>query len=118
MAPTGKASERIKEKTGKAATTIHSFLASRGWLNDNFSLKKAGGTVDENISTLIIDECSMLDLSLFATLFRAINWNSIQRLILVGDPNQLPPIGKGKVFSEIIEWLRKNYYRKPWCVKY
>ena len=109
MAPTGKASERIKEKTEKQATTIHSFLASKGWLNDNFSLKKIGGTVDDNISTLIIDECSMLDLALFATLFKAINWNSIQRLILVGDPNQLPPIGKGKVFSEIIEWLRHNF---------
>ena len=109
MAPTGKASERIKEKTGRTASTIHSFLASNRWLNDNFSLKREGGNIDENVSTLIIDECSMLALALFATLFKAINWNSIQRLILVGDPNQLPPIGKGKVFSEIIEWMRKNY---------
>ncbi len=33
----------------------------------------------------------------------------MKRLILVGDPNQLPPIGRGKVFSDTIEWLRKEY---------
>lgn len=109
LAPTGKASERIKEKTEKSASTIHSFLAGSGWLNSNFTFKRNGGVVNSNINTLIIDECSMIDLDLFAVLFRAINWNSIQRLILVGDPNQLPPIGRGKVFYEIIEWLKKNY---------
>lgn len=110
MAPTGKAAERIKEKTGdRFATTIHSFLASHGWLNDNFTLKRTNGNVEDNITTLIIDECSMIDLELFAALFRAINWNSIKRLILVGDPNQLPPIGRGRVFAEIIEWLSEFY---------
>jgi hypothetical protein len=110
LAPTGKASERIKEKTGKTASTIHSFLANqnRAWLNENFTFKRKGGKVDGSITTLIIDECSMIDLSLFATLFRSINWNSVQRLILVGDPNQLPPIGRGKVFSDVIEWMKKS----------
>jgi ATP-dependent exoDNAse (exonuclease V) alpha subunit len=110
LAPTGKASERIKEKTQKRASTIHSFLASpnRLWLNDNLTFKRKGGKVDDTITTLIIDECSMIDLSLFATLFRSINWNSVQRLILVGDPNQLPPIGRGKVFADIIEWMKTN----------
>ncbi len=109
MAPTGKASERLKVKTRKSATTIHSFLASQGWLNDNFSLKRKDGKVEDKITTLIIDECSMIDLELFAALYKSVNWNSVQRLILVGDPNQLPPIGKGKVFSDIIEWLKKNH---------
>ena len=108
LAPTGKASVRISEKTGKDAHTIHSFLASNGWLNKNFTFKKYGNKVD-TVTTLIIDECSMIDLSLFATLFKSINWNSIQRLILVGDPNQLPPIGRGKVFNDILEWMKKNY---------
>lgn len=110
LAPTGKASERIKEKSGKTASTIHSFLANqnRAWLNDNFTFKRRGGKVDGSITTLIVDECSMIDLSLFATLFRSINWNSVQRLILVGDPNQLPPIGRGKVFSDVIEWMKKS----------
>lgn len=107
LAPTGKAAVRMSEKTQKQSSTIHSFLAGNGWLNENFTFKRYGKQVD-TISTLIIDECSMIDLSLFATLFRSINWNSIQRLILVGDPNQLPPIGRGKVFNDIIEWMRKE----------
>ncbi|MGD8781334.1 MAG: AAA family ATPase [Ignavibacteria bacterium] len=109
MAPTGKASERIKEKTNKTASTIHSFLASLGWLNENLTFKKEKGKVSEEIKTLIIDESSMIDTSLFAVLFRAINWNCIQRLILVGDPNQLSPIGYGCTFFEIIEKLKSNY---------
>lgn len=109
LAPTGKASERVKEKTGSTASTIHSFLASNNWLNDNFTFKRIGGKISDTITNLIIDECSMIDLELFATLSKSINWNSIQRVILVGDPNQLPPIGRGKLFYEIIEWLRKTY---------
>ena len=109
MAPTGKAAERIREKTGQQATTIHSFLASGGWLNDNMTFKRTGGKLDKDVNTIIIDETSMVDLSLFATLFRAIHWSNVKRLILVGDPNQLPPIGRGKAFSDIIEWLRGEY---------
>lgn len=109
MAPTGKATERIKNQTGRPSTTIHSFLAKRGWININLTLKQSGGQKGEEAGTIIIDECSMVDLSLFATLVRAVNWNSVQRLILVGDPNQLPPIGRGKVFSDAIEWLKKEY---------
>lgn len=109
MAPTGKAAERIKTQTGKNSSTIHSFLASNGWLNQNLTLKRAGGRKGQDVNTIIIDECSMIDLNLFATLLRSINWNSVQRLILVGDPNQLPPIGRGKVFSDTIGWLNREY---------
>lgn len=109
MAPTGKASEKLKEKSQKSTSTIHSFLAKNGWLNDNFTFKLKGGKVATGINVLIIDECSMIDLELFAALFRAVNWHDVQRLILVGDPNQLPPIGRGKVFADIISYLQ-NYY--------
>ena len=109
MAPTGKAAERIKTQTDKNSSTIHSFLASNGWLNKNFTLKRVGGGKGQDVNTIIIDECSMIDLNLFATLLRSINWNSVQRLILVGDPNQLPPIGRGKVFADTIEWLNSEY---------
>lgn len=108
LAPTGKAADRLRERTGKTAATIHSFLSQRGWLNDNFTFKPAGGKHEDGITTYIIDESSMLDLPLLATLFRAINWNSVQRLIFVGDPNQLPPIGTGKVFADLIDWLRQQ----------
>jgi hypothetical protein len=109
LAPTGKAAERIRTKTGQTATTIHSLIASGGWLNDNMTFKRSGGTQDKDVNTVIIDETSMVDLGLCATLFRAIHWNNVKRLILVGDPNQLPPIGRGKVFSDTIEWLRREY---------
>lgn len=109
LAPTGKAADRLREITKRSANTIHSFLASRGWLNDNLTFKLETGQKEANISTLIIDESSMLDLSLLGTLFRAINWAKVSRLIFVGDPNQLPPIGTAKVFADIIDWVRKNY---------
>ena len=109
MAPTGKAAERIKTQTGKPSKTIHSHLAKNGWINDNFSLKRSGGSTGQDYNTIIIDECSMIDLNLFATLLKSINWNSVQRLILIGDPNQLPPIGRGKVFADTIEWLKADY---------
>lgn len=109
MAPTGKAAERIKTQTEKPSSTIHSYLARNGWINENFTLKRRGGRDSQDINTIIIDECSMIDLNLFAALLRAINWNSVQRLILIGDPNQLPPIGRGKVFADTIEWLNSEY---------
>ncbi|WP_263356156.1 AAA family ATPase [Acidicapsa ligni] len=109
LAPTGKAADRIREKTGKPASTIHSFLARRGWLNANLTIKPSGGQREESVTTFVIDEASMLDLELMAALFRAVNWSAVQRLIIVGDPNQLPPIGRGKVFADIIDWLRAHH---------
>ena len=106
LAPTGKAADRLRDRTGKEAATIHSFLAKHGWLNDNFTFKRTGGQREEAITTYIIDEFSMLDLPLLATLFRSINWKAVQRLVFVGDPNQLPPIGTGRVFADLMDWLR------------
>ena len=116
LAPTGKAADRIREilekddvlKGAVETRTIHSFLATRGWLNDNMTFKRAGGCIEQGYSTYIIDEASMLDLSLAAALFRSIDWKTVQRLILVGDPNQLPPIGCGRVFADIIDYLSAN----------
>lgn len=107
LAPTGKASDRMKAATGEDAQTIHTFLNRKGWLNPNFTFKTSGGKREEDVTTYIIDETSMLDLSLIATLFRAINWDYAKRIILVGDPNQLPPIGKGKFFSETIHFVKE-----------
>ncbi|HEX8081577.1 MAG TPA: AAA family ATPase [Jatrophihabitans sp.] len=108
LAPTGKAAERLRERTGRReqTSTVHSFLAKKGWLNANFTFKRRGGAREDAFTTYVIDECSMLSLDLLATLFRAINWNSVRRLVLVGDPSQLPPIGRGRVFADIIDWLQ------------
>lgn len=109
LAPTGKAAERLRKTTGESADTIHSFLAQRGWLNKNFTFTKNSITKEESKRTIIIDESSMIDLYLLGTLFRSINFDTVQRLIFVGDYNQLPPIGIGKPFVDIVEWIKKNY---------
>ena len=108
LAPTGKAADRIREMTKKQASTVHSFLARLGWLNPNLTFKPTGGKKEDKFQTYIIDEASMLDLELAAALFRAIKWQSVQRVVFVGDPNQLPPIGIGKVFADIIDWMREE----------
>jgi exodeoxyribonuclease V alpha subunit len=109
LAPTGKAADRIREATEKPAFTIHSFLAQLGWLNQNRTFKRSGGKREQDLQTIIVDEASMLDLGLAATLFRAVKWKDVQRLIFVGDPNQLPPIGTGKVFADLIAWMREEH---------
>ena len=107
LAPTGKAADRIRRATNDtSALTVHSFLASKGWLYKNLTFKRYGGQQEERVQTVIIDELSMLNIELTAALFRAINWTAVKRLILVGDPNQLPPIGRGRFFADVIEWLR------------
>lgn len=73
------------------------------------TFKPSGGQRESKVQTLIIDEASMLDLGLAATLFRAVEWKAVQRLIFVGDPNQLPPIGTGRVFADLIHWLREEH---------
>lgn len=116
LAPTGKAADRAREVFEKDSelggsvetATIHSFLAKRGWLNDNLTFKWAGGKQESERQTIIIDECSMMDLQLFATLFEAIKWSTVKRLILVGDPNQLPPIGTGRVFADVVHYCRTS----------
>ncbi|MDE1467159.1 ATP-dependent DNA helicase [Aurantiacibacter sp. D1-12] len=112
MTPTGKATDRVRavferhKISGVDVSTIHSFLASNGWLNDNLTFKRSGGKRSDLEGTIVIDETSMLDLQLAATFFRAIEWQGVKRLILVGDHNQLPPIGRGRVFSDVIDWMR------------
>jgi hypothetical protein len=64
-------------------------------------------------TNVIIDESSMLSVELLAGLFRAIDTNVFRRLVLVGDPYQLPPIGPGRPFVDTLRWMRENH---PECV--
>ncbi len=114
LAPTGKARVRMMERTKRDdgtvrdALTIHQFLMRNKWINpENFALRYEGGD-EKGAPTVIIDEASMIPMDLLGVLFRALDLNQVSRLILVGDPNQLPPIGPGRPFVDIIAWLRAD----------
>ena len=118
LAPTGKARVRLMDRTKRDdgsvrdAYTIHQFLMRHKWLNpENFALKLQGGD-QHGAPTVIIDEASMIPMDLLGVLFRALDLNKVSRLILVGDPNQLPPIGPGRPFVDIIAWLEADDERK------
>src|SRR3546814_20436181 len=89
MTPTGKATDRVRavferhKIAGVDVSTIHSFLASNGRLNDNQTFKRWGGKRSDLEGTIVIDETSMLDLAHAATLFRSIEWQNVKRLIRV-----------------------------------
>jgi exodeoxyribonuclease V alpha subunit len=95
-APTGRAAKRMTEATGRPATTIHRLL--------EFSPKAAAFVRGEGaplqIDALVVDEASMLDEPLAAQLFAAVPNGA--RLILVGDVDQLPSVGPGRVLNDII----------------
>ena len=102
-APTGRAAKRLSEVTGQEAQTIHRLLGAgidprTGKLffyhNESQPLKT---------DVLIVDEMSMVDIQLLGSLLRALPART--RLILVGDPDQLPPVGPGFPFSDM---LRSN----------
>ncbi len=110
LAPTGKARVRLSTKTGHNAMTIHQFLLKQGWFVASiFALKPESDRSPFQATTVIVDECSMIPTDLFGTLLRALDSGPLRRLILVGDPNQLPPIGPGRSFADIIEWLQKEH---------
>lgn len=93
-APTGKASRRMSEVTGEDAMTIHRLLK---WWNGSFQHDR-----DHPLpyDVVIVDEASMLDVFLADALMDAIGPRT--RLVLVGDVDQLPPVGPGAVFADII----------------
>ena len=110
LAPTGKARVRLSTKTGRNAMTIHQFLLKQGWFVAGiFALKPESDRSPFQATTVIVDECSMIPTDLFGTLLRALDSGPLRRLILVGDPNQLPPIGPGRPFADIIEWVQEEH---------
>jgi len=98
-APTGRAAKRLSELCGREAATIHRLLGA--------SIDEDGKHIfdhDEenpiNADALIVDESSMIDIQLMDALLRAMRRGS--RLIMVGDADQLPPVGPGNMFSDVI----------------
>ena len=102
-APTGRAAKRMTETTGVEAKTIHRLLELSKLSDDQenkFSFERNEGNPLET-DVLIIDEMSMVDISLMNALLKAVPVGT--RLILVGDVNQLPSVGPGNVLSDIID---------------
>lgn len=95
VAPTGRAARRMSEATGLDASTVHSAL---GWIPGE------GPTHDEDdplrCDLLVVDETSMANLELLVTLLRAIGGHT--HVVLVGDADQLAPVGAGKPFAELV----------------
>ena len=115
-APTGRAAKRMTEATGYEAMTIHRLLGVHAVRKDEdnseFGLGDRDGDIaysyfeknrDNPLETdaVIIDEMSMVDMHLFCSLLKAVMPGT--RLILVGDVNQLPSVGPGRVLQDLIE---------------
>ncbi|AGR41124.1 SF1B family DNA helicase RecD2 [Spiroplasma taiwanense] len=94
-APTGRAAGKIKDDSGYKTSTIHRLLQYTG--NDNF---EANETKPIYKDLVIIDECSMIDNHLFASLLKGIK--GIKKIVLVGDVEQLPSVSYGNLFEDLI----------------
>lgn len=113
VAPTGRASKRINELSDVESKTIHSLLK---WNKEDNSFTN---NLDNPIlyDCLIIDEFSMVDNSLFASLLRASSY--VKKICIIGDDDQLPSIRQGDVLSDLIEsnnfkisYLKCNHRQK------
>lgn len=96
VAPTGKAAKRIEQVVGRPASTIHRLLGFDG----RSFLRPADEPIDADV--LVVDEVSMTDVSLAWQLFRAVDSDRTV-VILVGDHNQLPPVGPGDLLRDLVE---------------
>ena len=96
LAPTGRAAKRLAESTMLPASTIHRFLK---WNKDKneFQINEYEKAKQKLI---IIDEASMIDINLLASLFKGLTDNI--KLVIVGDDNQLPSVGPGQILKDLI----------------
>ena len=100
-APTGRAAKRMEETTGYEASTIHRLLELNGGAENGGYMKfQRNREYPIETDVIIIDEMSMVDLSLFHALLTATLPGT--RLVMVGDMNQLPSVGAGNVLRDII----------------
>ncbi|WP_417043399.1 ATP-dependent RecD-like DNA helicase [Dysosmobacter sp.] len=99
-APTGRAAKRMSELTGREAQTIHRMLGM-SWSESTGEVTFTKSEKEPlEADAVILDEMSMVDLTLFDALLRALRPGT--RLVLVGDADQLPSVGAGNVFSDLI----------------
>ncbi len=99
-APTGRAAKRMTELTGRDAATIHRLLGAKMSEDGETTLFTKGEDEQLECDAVILDECSMVDITLMRALLAALPEGC--RLVLVGDADQLPSVGPGSVFLDII----------------
>ena len=99
-APTGRAAKRLTEVTGEDASTIHRLLEAGIDPATGKMFFARDGENPLKCDAVIVDEMSMVDVSLLYSLLQAIPTG--KRLILVGDPDQLPPVGPGFPFGDML----------------
>ena len=99
-APTGRAAKRLGELCGREAQTIHRCLGMT-WKEDTGEVTFQKNAQEPLLAeAVVVDEMSMVDLPLMAALLSAVSDDC--RLVMVGDPDQLPSVGPGNVFSDLI----------------
>ena len=99
-APTGRAAKRLTEVTGEDASTIHRLLEAGIDQNTGKMLFVRDEDNPLKCDAVIVDEMSMVDVELLHALLQAVPQG--KRVILVGDPDQLPPVGPGFPFSDML----------------
>ena len=99
-APTGRAAKRMSELTGCEASTIHRLLGAKFAEDDEGVAFAKNAREQLDCDAVILDECSMVDITLMSALLEAMPADA--RLVLVGDADQLPSVGPGDVFSAIL----------------
>ncbi len=104
-APTGRAAKRMNETTGLEAKTIHRLLEFAP--EDNAFVRNDDNPLETDV--LIVDEASMIDVTLLADLMRAVPRHA--RVVFVGDVDQLPSVGPGSVLDDIIQSGRATVVR-------
>ena len=95
-APTGRAAKRMEEATGDSASTLHRLLE----VNPKTGRFLRDGASPIEADAVVVDEMSMVDLPLFASLLEALAPGT--RLVLVGDAHQLPSVGPGRVLGDLL----------------
>lgn len=101
-APTGRAAKRLSQVTGREAKTIHRLLEVDFGSREADTIKfKRNERNPLPADAIVVDEMSMVDCKLFCSLLKAVR--STARLVLVGDPDQLPSVGAGNVLRDLID---------------
>lgn len=104
LAPTGKARVQLSARVEAPAQTVAQFLRPERW--DEFGYRTAlNAPVEHGFRTVVIDEASMLTEEMLAATLDALA--GVERLVLCGDPRQLPPIGAGRPFADMVAFLRE-----------